>query len=529
MSLPQTPTVDVRAPNGGRIVLRPAIRLDRLPGLGRGPMAAVLALCAIFLVTSVNRLNHTDLWGHLNFGRWIVQQGRLPQADPFRPGLAAGEFLNVPWLGQVLGYAGYQVLGAEGLVLGHALLVTLTAAVTMLAVRGRGVSTGWAVAAAVASYLLALPITGTIRPQLFGMAAFAATLWAVGRLPARRDPLFWLVPLFLLWANLHGSFAMGLAVLGCHAAGVTWESLRGGGGWRAACTDRPVRRAWMAMGLATVASCVNPYGVKLLWSVAGFADHSNLEGISEWRRMTVDSLSGLLFFGSLLVTAVLLRWSPRRVWASEVLLVLLFGLANLTAIRMLVWWALVWPWVVAPHAAAAWLLYRRIEPLGAEERPVRQPPAAWRMMLAGACVFTTLWWAPPTHALLTGRGRGDQAVLSKDTPQHLADQLVAHRIGGRIYAPMDWADYLVWRTEGAVEPLVYSHVHLIGPDVWEDFRRLDSGGSEWLGIADRYELDYLVVSPARSPKLAAAVAGHPRCKVLVADRQGALVRILPSP
>ena len=94
MSTPQTPTVDVRAPNGGRIVLRPVVRLERFPGISGGTMAAVLVLCAVFLATSVYRLNHTDLWGHLNFGRWIVQHDRLPEADPFRS--EKGDKSNLP-------------------------------------------------------------------------------------------------------------------------------------------------------------------------------------------------------------------------------------------------------------------------------------------------------------------------------------------------------------------------------------------------------------------------------------------------
>ena len=113
------------------------------------------------------------------------------------------------------------------------------------------------------------------------------------------------------------------------------------------------------MLLATAASCANPLGPKLLVAVAGFGQNAGLAGITEWQPMVLGTaLSGALFFGSLLVTAVLLRRSPRRISVMEILLILVFGLASLWAIRMLVWWALAWPWVVAPHAAATWRLHR---------------------------------------------------------------------------------------------------------------------------------------------------------------------------
>ncbi len=525
MTATPPPTVDVRAPNGGRIVLEPVVRMDRLPGISRDMLLVLAVLSAIFLATSVNRLNHTDLWGHLNFGRWIVEHRSLPETDPFRPSAAGDGFLNVPWLGQVLGYGCHGALGLEGLVLGHVVLVTFTSLLLVLAVRGRGATLGWAAVAALAGYVLALPVLGTIRPQLFGMVGLAATLWAMAQLPSRRTPLLWLPLLYAIWANLHGSCAMGLAALGCHAAGLAWEALRAGGGLRAVWTSKPFRRAWIALALATAATCLNPVGPRLLWEIATFGGNGNLADLSEWRPMTIDSLSGWLLLISVVASGALLRWSPRRVWASEVLLFLLFGLLALSAIRMLVWWALIWPWIAAPHAAAAWLLHRRIDRREALEATSGATAAGWRTVLAAACVVTALWWAPPTHAILTGSLRPDEDVLSKDTPQGLAESLQQQGIRGRLGAPMDWADYLVWKTRGAVEPLVYTHVHLASEDVWHDFRRLESGAADWLQIADRHGLDYLAVSPARQARLARRVASEPRCRLVYRDAQAALYRI----
>ena len=524
MNTTPLPSVDTQAPNGQRIVLHPVVQLGLLPGISRRGLAVVIALCAIWLVTSFHRLGHTDLWGHLNFGRWIAQNGTLPAADPFRPFADTEPVLNTHWLSQLIGYGWHEASGLEGLVLAHVLLVTLTAAGLMAAVRGREVATPWAVAAAAAGYLLALPITGTIRPQLFGMLAFTATLYAIARLPWRIHPLFWLPAVFVIWANLHGSFAVGLAVLGCFAAGWSWEVRRATGSLAATCADRGVRRTWLALLLATAASCLNPAGVRLLAAVAGFSGNANLSHISEWQPMTLGSLSGGLFFGSLLITAVLLRFSPRRILAPEILLILVFGTAALLAIRMLVWWALVWPWVMAPHAAAAWLLYRRTDPIRPDETD--QPDArARRMLLAAAVIFATLWWSPPSFGLITGRRREEPSVLSTETPCAVAGEMVRQEIAGRTFAPMDWADYLVWRTGEAVEPLVHSHVHLSSPRLWSDFRTIRTGGPGWLGVADRYGLQYLVISRERNRRLAESAVGQPRCRVLYEDRQALLVRI----
>lgn len=501
-------TVDVETPNGERIALRPVVPLERLPGLSRGGLAAVAVVCFIFLLTSTNRLNHTDLWGHLNFGRWIVNHRSLPTTDPFRADRVE-HFVNIPWLAQVWGYGCHQALGLEGLVLGHALLVALTAMVLIVAVRARDAGAGCGALAAGLAYVLALPIVGTIRPQLFGMLAFALTLYGISLLPTRRSVLLWLPVVFGLWANLHGSFAMGLIALGCYALAAMTPGTSAGA----------KRDAWAALLLAVGAACVNPYGFRLLGSVVGFSGNANLEGISEWRPMTLGSLSGILFYSSLLLTAIVLRLSPRRISVTEVLLLLAFGLIAVTAIRMLVWWALVCPWIVAPHVAALWAL---------RTKPVSVPdPAAGlrRWLFALLTIGLTIWWSPPTHALCTRHPRAAPRVLSTDTPEDLAEWMCRHQIHGRITAPMDWADYLIWRTRGAVEPLVHSHVHVVSPAVWQDFLAVDRGRDDWLAIAERHGLRYLVVSRSRNRQLLGRLAGNARCRLVHEDRQALVFQL----
>ncbi len=503
-----------------------------IPTIRPETLGVIFVLCLVFVFTSIHRLHPTDLWGHLNFGRWIVENGRLPESDPFRPDLPSETFLPAWWLSQVLGYLGYRFFGLEGLVAGHAVLVTLMAGLLLGATAARGVPLVWATAAAAVGCILASPILGVVRPQLFGMVAFSATLWGVARLVRGWDPLIWLGPVFALWANLHGSFVVGLVVLACHGLGTAWDrfwDLRDspGQGRRIGrlVQDWALWRAAGALAIAAAGCCLNPEGLKLFATVAAFSSHEPLRTISEWRPMTLHSLSGVLMLGSVLATGVLLRWSPRRIWASEVLLGLVFGIGALGAIRMLAWWALVWPWLAAPHVAAVAVLYGKTRP---PRQEVSAAQMGWRWTAAGVAIGLSLWWSPPTQALLTGRPRTPEAVLSRDTPESLAQFLLEQSIHGRIYAPMEWADYLVWRTQGAVVPLVHCHVHLIPPEVWEDFLAMEQANPVWPQLADKYQLDYLVVHRIKNAQLAAAVERHPRSQVLWKDDQGVVARWQPE-
>ncbi len=155
--------------------------------------------------------------------------------------------------------------------------------------------------------------------------------------------------------------------------------------------------------------------------------------------------------------------------------------------------------------------------------------ARGRTLLVAVIVFVTVMWSPPGFALLTGRHRPDSSVFSPDTPYLVAEELVSEGITARIVAPMDWADYLIWRSGGAVEPMVYTHVHLSNPGLWNDFRHIESGKAGWLELVDRYGLRYAVVSRVRQPALLSALEQEPRCRLCYEDQQALLVEILPKP
>ena len=193
----------------------------------------------------------------------------LPTRDPFsvETGISAFAFINVPWLAQVIAFQVWQRLGLEGLTLGHALLAALSCGLLMGAIRARDVGPPWAVLGSAISFLTVIPQLETTLPQLFGMVAFPTVLIAVGLVSRRWSACLWLPPIFALWANLHGSFALGLATLVLCAVGDTWESWRESGRFARAPGRPAVWRKWVLVAVSVAAACLNPMGPSLLWKV----------------------------------------------------------------------------------------------------------------------------------------------------------------------------------------------------------------------------------------------------------------------
>ncbi len=57
-----------------------------------------------FLALSSLPLWHTDLWGHLAYGRFIWQAGSIPATEPFMPLSRGVELVDTAWLSQVIGF-----------------------------------------------------------------------------------------------------------------------------------------------------------------------------------------------------------------------------------------------------------------------------------------------------------------------------------------------------------------------------------------------------------------------------------------
>ena len=168
-----------------------------------------------------------------------------------------------------------------------------------------------------------------LRPQLLGMALFAAVLVLVTDRRAHPRRL-WAVPvLVLVWANIHGSFFLGPVVLG-----LAWlEDVHDH-------VPRPHRALIVAL-VSVVASCVTPFGPGVWAYALGVSSNPTVtQRITEWQATSLHDVPGLLFFGSALaVVALIARRGERTSWPTLAWLGVFFVIGAY-AIRGVAWWPL---------------------------------------------------------------------------------------------------------------------------------------------------------------------------------------------
>jgi hypothetical protein len=151
--------------------------------------------------------------------------------------------------------------------------------------------------------------------------------------------------------------------------------------------------------------------------------------------------------------------------------------------------------------------------------------------MAMGVVFMTALLAPPSFAFVSGQARGDAATMVSETPLYLADEMARRGLAGNIAAPMDWADYLVWKTDGRVRPLFYSHVHLANPQARLDHGLIFQGDPAWLDKLREHQIQFVAVSRQRNPELMKAVlvdarGERPGVRLIYQDQRCVLAEVL---
>jgi hypothetical protein len=439
---------------------------------------------------------HTDVWGHLAYGREIWRQGGLPTTEPLMPLSRGASFVDTAWLAQLVGYVLYSRLGVAGLKVAYAVPLTVVLAVLSAMVYRRTRSIVWTLVALVAFAWINYEPLLIVRPQLAGLVCFAVLYGWFGCGDWRRSH-WWAVPLlFAAWANLHGSYPVGLVLIAVAALG---RAIDVGGRTRRLArvmADGRARRLLAVLVLAAIATCLNPYGLRVYEEVLSVARNPNLRDLVEWRPLSVQMPHGLAAAVVAIVLFVAYRLSRRRMRAAEVLLLSILGLSALVHSRMLVWWGVVAADCVAVHLAGAWGQGRPVV-----SRPGARAPA-WSVVSLAAATGCFLV-SPPGSVLLRGRAT-DAAQLAEElrgnvsglTPIGAVEFLNEHPPPGLLFNTYEWGDYLLWAGPPGVEVFVASHAHLVPRDVWLDYLQVSRASARWREILDRYGVSTVMVDRA---------------------------------
>jgi hypothetical protein len=230
----------------------------------------------LMLAAGSSLLDDSDTFWHIAAGKWIIDQHAVPSVDIYSFTKPGAPWISTSWLAQVIYAESYELGGWAGPVFVAAASIAAAFALLGLIV-SRRIPRAYAIIVVLAALVLSMPHL-LARPHVLAMPVMVA--WVNGLMSAserRQAPSFWLLPLIGLWANLHGGFIFGLALVAPFAFDALWNT--------EASQRLSLAMRWIVFGIcALAASCATPYGWESILASRKILELGELlHVISEWR------------------------------------------------------------------------------------------------------------------------------------------------------------------------------------------------------------------------------------------------------
>ena len=185
----------------------------RLGGLTLSNVWATAVVTVSVGVTFMFRMSSIDLAYHVRTGEAILATHGAPSIDAFTFSMVGRPWLDQQWGAQVLLALVYRAGGWAAMGFFHGALVGATFWFLWLACRARGASSRLSAALTLGGFAVCFYNAG-MRPQTMAYPLFTGTLWILADRRAHPRRL-WIFPfVMVVWANVHGSFPLGLVLIG---------------------------------------------------------------------------------------------------------------------------------------------------------------------------------------------------------------------------------------------------------------------------------------------------------------------------
>jgi hypothetical protein len=446
--------------------------------------AGLIIACVFFFAAALVGTTDPDYFWHLRTGHLIVDNLSVPTSDPFSFTLEGKHWVAHEWLSEVVIY-GAQSLGGYGLAL---VLFASVALGSLLLTYRTSLTLGASRNAALIFFVWAGVMTfryWTVRPQVFTWLLFAVFIAVCLEHKSGRRNLLWVLPvLTLVWANLHLGVMFGLAVVGVYAVSQGYERY-------IEKQQRNLKPILLTLAACLVATLVNPNPLELLLYPLQYIrpGNTNVEFVQEWQSPDFHELAFLPLATAMLSLVAMGVFGKRRDIFLP-MLVLLFGFLTLQSVRNQPLFAVVFMLVASQRAAELW---GWASAAAQANRP--KPLSTVNYALVG--VFTAL------IVLVTA---GSPTLQLRSTP--LLDHGVEYPEAGahflrdnypdaRMFNHYDWGGYLINELYPR-KVFIDGRSDFYGDGLLNDFNAVNTLAPGWEDILQKYDIEVMLIK-ADSP------------------------------
>jgi hypothetical protein len=430
--------------------------------------AVFSALTLLLIFLGVASIWETDIWFHLKTGEWILAHHAIPTRDIFSYTAAGHPWIAESWLSQVVFFLVYHLSGVPGLILFKAAVIVAAFMLLYVVLMRRGID---ATVAAMVVFLAAVLSRERFveRPHIFSFLFLSVYLYILNLSDRRWRWL--IVPLQILWANMHGENVLGILLcvvyVGCEMSqdSSPFGLRMTGDNWLRMTSNK------LIFLLAVIAvTFMNPFTWRSpFYGLITFNSGELMKYVIEFRPTPFTSVYRPFWLYA--AAAVMLTVFDRRRRLSEVLAGVIFLILAMRVTRFIPEFL-----IVSAPAVASGLSYLLENMMEGRLRPT------WLIFVI--MTFITIQVVDKQiPQMRPGLGVNKDAL-----PVRAADFISRNHLHGRMYNTMAYGGYLLWKLYPQVKVFIDGRTDVYGPQFIDHTLK-----SNWQQLKDQYHFDFAVI------------------------------------
>jgi hypothetical protein len=449
-----------------------------------------------------------DIWLHLKVGDWILQRHAFPHTGILSRTATDRPWIAYSWFYEVLLSFFHSKFGLAGISV-YGLILTLLVAYSVFWMTFRLSGVFWRASLLSTMTCAAFLFNVFPRSVFFSMLLFTVTITLL--LEARRTGesklLYWLPPIFLLWANAHIQFIYGIFSVGLFAAVCLFQDLVAPRIFEPKLVllpAMPFRMPLIIFGACVLATCIGPYSYHLYPVVFDYA--SSKFPFTFIRELQALGFRNYTDFVQLLLMGFAFFVLGRQK-KLDLFLLSLLCISSIVGFRAQrdAWF------VCIPAAACLATALRETNAERREARPLRK--SVWEQAGLTVALALLLFLYARFIDFNTANLR---LAVAEVYPVRAINFLRDHPQPGPLYNAFDWGDFITWYMP-QYPVAIDGRTDLYGDQLDTRFYMTENGDPSY--VDDPYLKESQFVLLSKQKPLAGILASDPEFTLLYQDSQ----------
>jgi len=458
----------------------------------------LIIVLLLILIMAVRTPLETDMWWHLRAGEETLGSGEVYSVDTFSFTREGTDWINHSWLSQVVMFLTFQHGSYYGISAWVGICAILSMLFIYLQMEGHPLlRSAVLLFAAVVSSVVWSP-----RPQIHTLVLFSLVSFLIYKYRSTQQAgyLVWLLPIFVLWGNLHGGYILGIILIGSVIVGEISNKVL--------LMEFTQNLPWRRIGILSIfmvgsflVVLINPFGFdmwRIPFNTVGVETLQNL--INEWASPDFHQAIQQPMLWMMLGVFGLIGLSKKRISGAELMPLIAFSWAALTARRNFGPFAIIAAPIISKYLTSLiddWLFVAK-EKFNWIDNLLERSSQSNKNLKPGFknlinLFLISLLLAGVGWKILNGNEKEFVQEAEKEVfPVDAVYWLENAEIEGNLFNDYNWGGYLIWHLRD--KPVfVDGRTDLFGDEILNEWQQVRRGENGWQEVIIREDISAILL------------------------------------